>query len=449
MKRGRKLSVLTVLLAALVLVIGVIAAWRASVVSANNDRLRAITARGEPTTLAELDKFYKAVPDSNNAALLWLDGFAAITNDLGDLAARLTIKRGVPLSEEQVRETAEALADNAEALALFHKAAKRTQSRFPVVMANQFWFTNIQHLAPMKAAAQVLRAQAAVALAQTNTALAVEAINGIFAAGASIAAEPLLISQLVAYATDTIGIQTLQFAMNGAAFSPAELKSMQEAVAKADDMESAARGMIGERALFISGLSDPGQLLAASRLTPPSGIEEIASEVFLQPIAKFSGFWQRDLRYGIDALTTYLEWAQLPDPGRVQAETNWNAMMVEAKNRYYVMTGMLLPALGKFISKDANHRAQARTAVVALAVERFRFANNGKLPDQLSALIPTYLEKIPIDPYDGQPLRYKRTDKGYIVYSIGPDGVDDGGIEAPPGPKPRALWDVTFIVERP
>lgn len=449
MSRGRKLPIVSVIVAALLIVVAAVAIWRNSISSSNSERLHAIAARGEPTSLAELDKFYRAVPESNNAALLWLEGGAALTNKLGDIAGKLIMKRGVALDEDEVHEAAEALAANTEALALFHRAARLNQSRYPINL-NQQPFSNIRHLARVKGIAQVLRAEVAVAVAQTNTALAAEAINAIFAVGRSMGAEPLLISQLVAYAIDTIGIQTLQFAVNAAAFRETELAAMQMAVSKADDMDSAARGFIGERAFFISGLSDPDGfgLMAASRLTPPSGVEEIISEVFVQPLARLSGFWQRDLRFGIDALSTNIAWARLPDPQRVHATTNWSAIIAQAKSGYYIMTGMLLPAMEKFIARDVNHRAQARTALVALAIERFRLANNGKLPSELPSLIPAYLEKVPIDPFDGQPLRYKRTDKGYMVYSIGPDGVDDGGIEGPAGPKPKALWDVTFIVER-
>lgn len=450
MSRGHKLPVFGVVLAALLFLIAVVAVWRNSVTSANEDRLRAIAARSEPTSLADLDKFYKAVPDKSNAALLWLAGAAALTNDLGTIAGKLTMKCGIPLNEDQLREAAEALSANKDALELFHRAAKLSQSRYPINLS-QYPFTNIHHLARLKGAAWVLRAEAAVAVEQTNTPLAAEAINGIFAVGDSIAQEPLLISQLVRYAIDAFGVQALQFALNGAIFTEPELVAMQMALAKADDLDSAARGLLGERAFFISGLSDPGGfgLMAASRLTPPSGIEEIVSEVFVQPLARFSGFWQRDLRFGIDALSTNIAWARLPDPQRWHASTNAHAIIMRAKSGYYIMTGMLLPAMEKFTARDVNHRAQARTALVALAIERFRLANHGKLPDQLSSLVPAFLDKVPIDPYDGQPLRYKRTDNGYIVYSIGPDATDDGGIEPPPGPKPKALWDVTFIVERP
>jgi hypothetical protein len=81
-----KRPVLTVFVAGLLLLIAVIAVWRLALASANKDRLQAIAARGEPTSLAELDKFYKSVSDQSNAALFWLEGSSALTNGLGDIA---------------------------------------------------------------------------------------------------------------------------------------------------------------------------------------------------------------------------------------------------------------------------------------------------------------------------------------------------------------------------
>lgn len=59
----------------------------------------------------------------------------------------------------------------------------------------------------------------------------------------------------------------------------------------------------------------------------------------------------------------------------------------------------------------------------------------GKLPDDLSALVPKYLDAIPADPYDGKPFRYVSA-KG-IVYSVGKDLVDSGGsTKLPAGMRP-------------
>src|SRR5688572_30799772 len=181
----RRRPILTVFLTAMLFLVAAIAIWRTSVSSANKDRLRAIAARGEPTSLAELNTFYRAVPDQSNAALLWLKGSAALTNDLGNIAGKLPLKRGVPSNQEQLDEAAEALAANTNALALFHEAVRLDHSRFPITLSHEA-FTNMGYLSAMKGAAQVLRAQAAVAIAKTNTAPASQAISGIFAAGHSI-----------------------------------------------------------------------------------------------------------------------------------------------------------------------------------------------------------------------------------------------------------------------
>ena len=84
-----------------------------------------------------------------------------------------------------------------------------------------------------------------------------------------------------------------------------------------------------------------------------------------------------------------------------------------------------------------------------MGVERYRLANGGRLPEDLTALTPAYLKSTPIDPYDGKQVRYKRTEKGYVVYCIGEDQKDDGGTEKVPNAPKGVPEDVTFIVERP
>ena len=49
----------------------------------------------------------------------------------------------------------------------------------------------------------------------------------------------------------------------------------------------------------------------------------------------------------------------------------------------------------------------------------------GRLPERLAELVPVYLSSVPLDHFDGRPLRYVRDRR--IVYSIGRDLVDAGG----------------------
>lgn len=61
-----------------------------------------------------------------------------------------------------------------------------------------------------------------------------------------------------------------------------------------------------------------------------------------------------------------------------------------------------------------------------VACERYRI-RHGRWPESLQALVPEFLDKVPTDPYDGQPLRYRRLPDGAIVYSVGPNRKDEGG----------------------
>src|SRR5207248_5771811 len=61
-----------------------------------------------------------------------------------------------------------------------------------------------------------------------------------------------------------------------------------------------------------------------------------------------------------------------------------------------------------------------------IAVERYRRVNN-RWPDTLTDLVPTFLPNMPLDPFDGKPLRYRRLDDGVVIYSISSDGKDNGG----------------------
>jgi hypothetical protein len=86
----------------------------------------------------------------------------------------------------------------------------------------------------------------------------------------------------------------------------------------------------------------------------------------------------------------------------------------------------LAPPIGQMALTPHQSQALLRCAAAALAVERYRLAK-GQWPDKLTDLAPDYLAAAPIDPFDGKPVRFKRQKDGVVVYSIGPDGHDDGG----------------------
>ena len=103
-----------------------------------------------------------------------------------------------------------------------------------------------------------------------------------------------------------------------------------------------------------------------------------------------------------------------------------------------------MPHLSMAVTIELRSIAGLRAARIGLAVERYRLAA-GKLPDNLTELVPVYLESNPKDPFDGNQMRYRKLETGFVVYSICEDLSDDGGKEKT---RESKNWDVTFIVER-
>jgi hypothetical protein len=92
-----------------------------------------------------------------------------------------------------------------------------------------------------------------------------------------------------------------------------------------------------------------------------------------------------------------------------------------------MLTKLFLPALNRTTSSVAQRTAMQRTLLAMLAIERYRLAHEGELPAKLDDLVPDFLDAVPTDPFDGQPLRLLRTEKGYLVYSVGTDKLDQQG----------------------
>lgn len=69
-----------------------------------------------------------------------------------------------------------------------------------------------------------------------------------------------------------------------------------------------------------------------------------------------------------------------------------------------------------------NFSVEATACLLALkAYER----DKGRLPNSLRELVPDYLPYLPLDPFDGKPLRYSKVKK--LIYCVGKDLVDSGG----------------------
>ncbi len=77
---------------------------------------------------------------------------------------------------------------------------------------------------------------------------------------------------------------------------------------------------------------------------------------------------------------------------------------------------------------DVRERGVAHgRLLIAEAGVRRHVLLEGAPPETFAGLVPNYLAAVPVDPFSDRPLVYRRTDTGYLLYSVGSNRVDDGG----------------------
>lgn len=89
-----------------------------------------------------------------------------------------------------------------------------------------------------------------------------------------------------------------------------------------------------------------------------------------------------------------------------------------------VMCYMIMPSTKGAFTTKCNSKVRIEATRTLMALRAYQLTH-GKLPDELAALVPEFLDKVPMDDFNGQPLHYSPTEK--IVYSVGKNLKDDGG----------------------
>jgi hypothetical protein len=134
-----------------------------------------------------------------------------------------------------------------------------------------------------------------------------------------------------------------------------------------------------------------------------------------------------------------------------ERQSGWHAKLRNAASRFWPCQAPP-PAHYVGMFQEARHYIEATNRLLQtdLAVRAFH-KETGAFPRRLGELIPEYLPVLPIDPYSGEQLRYCHnseilaTDPPsdlFVLYSVGPDGIDDGGKFVTQPLKPGENYDL-------
>jgi len=149
-------------------------------------------------------------------------------------------------------------------------------------------------------------------------------------------------------------------------------------------------------------------------------------------ISGFYLFPSNDRLWRFQTMSIYLE----------ELQSSWNKSRTQSRKKIQkriqatsAMDRVLVPSkiyFGSYsfeddlISSLAGPEAEKRCFKLFLAAVRFQ-RKNSSFPASAKQLIPEFIDAVPVDPFSGRPIHYKKEGSGFVVWSNGSDESDDGG----------------------
>jgi hypothetical protein len=383
--------------------------------------------------LGDLDRARGTLPEHQNSALLVPRFKAALAGTEFTVNRPGSDRRGIfldippnrRLDDEAADALDRALDGNDAALAIARSFRDYPRGLRQYAYSPDFIGTLTPGLQESRSVAALLDAAAERSCRDGRPGAALELVLAMLGLSRSIDREPFLIAALVRIASEAMAVRRLEriLALTTPKGSLADLQAALLAESEADVFWAAVRGERAGMDMFFTNLRTgrlpPGvrtALAGTPGTPPPKGLAR------LRDLARAQHLPGDHAAY-LEAMTRAHEVRNLPEP---QQRAALRDITIPTHDATTDLTRLLLPSLSNLHDASLRTRAQLRCAYVGVALERLS-RETGRWPDSLAEVPRDLLPAIPLDPFDGQPLRLARTADGIVVYSIGTDEQDDGG----------------------
>ena len=312
-----------------------------------------------------------------------------------------------------------------EALDLARGMVKYSWGRFPIAYTKNVFSTSAGHIEAARATVDFLRYDALLRAHDRDMPGSLQNIKAMICTSRSIGDEPILYSQLMRIGISLTIAATLERVLGLGEASDRDLRDIQDCLIEESAKPFLLIGARGERA----GLDRWLRSVASGETTFAQFSSRIMKgkrpdtwdEVYLWKIYLTMPAYRAKT---LGLATELVEMCKLPPEQQRLKQMEWVADVTSAMSSKVEQT--LLLEAGSNLKFSWQAIALLRAAAACVAAERFRLAE-GRWPTDLAELVPKYLASVPADPFDGQPLRFKRTGGKFVVYSLLPDGLDSEG----------------------
>jgi hypothetical protein len=379
-----------------------------------------LKSAGEPVTTEDLYHLH-AVPEGvNDTTAAWLAAQQACD------ASRLNQDgKGLPFigngnvdllrpdaTGSQLAAAEKLLADYAPAIdAIQSAAAEPGQCRYPVKFEQGFNFI-LKEVNEVRTIMRLLALHVRVKAIRGERGEALKSLAAMYAASGTLSHQVTIVEQQIRLATLGLAMQETEFVLNEIELTDDQLAELSRQLEACNLQPDFTRSLLGERELGNQSFE---------KMKIPFNTADQA--MYLETMAQVISYCSQPLPEGRKELTKLVS--------KFKAE---KATARDWGQWKYHLTSSVLPFVTASFEALAKTFAYRDALVTAIAAERFRL-KTGRFPSRLADLTPDYLPTITLDPFDGLPLRLRATEKEIVIYSIGPDGHDDGGTNPPGNPR--------------
>jgi len=400
-------------------------------------KLAQLRADGVPVTAEEIGRALPDPPPERDARFLLAEAFNFSPGPIGPNVPVLSKdmpRRGAPIPEAMMEDMEAFLVNSDRLLAAIPDDL--TGLRFSVGWTNGFTNLLPSVLVDVRQLQQRLAVKTLYESGRGDGPRAAKSLTKGFAFAASVNGDSL-VDAMIRVACAGLMCDTAEQALNRVQFTAEDLQKI-DAQVKPERIDDFSNVFMVERHLGVLTFNHMREktrglrgmfINVIQRFKPPNKPVYRDEDYLL-----FLNFNEQQIKLHSKPLLERVR-------GYEQITTNFTT------NARSQTANMVMPSWSKAMRTAAETKARLVALKTALAIERFRLANNNALPPTLDALVPNFCSSAPRDPFDEQPLRYKKLPRGYVVYSIGADGVDNAGAERI-NPKNMSDYDVTITVER-
>jgi hypothetical protein len=402
--------------------------------------------------MEEIEALREAIPDAENGGLIVRDTLPLMPVDWPPSSTRDFLKVPPPeqYSDADFARLEAELIPLEPALAVARDLALRPRGRLPLEYARNPLQTRLPAQSLAKRLNHLLVLDARRQAQGGRMREAVQSCRAALNAARTLGDEPMMISQQIRMGCVLDACQAVEYTLAQGEPDPQDLEPMQGLLEREDAHDPLRTALRGERAILeqVFELVESGELPLA-RLDPqfnsrPFDTREYFQEKYL-PWLTTCDIRTEHTRL-LSLMTQHVWVASLPLPEQAIAESALDAERIGLLSGTR-LAGILMPVVPRFGDYCRCYHALVRCLLVAVGAERFRRAH-GHWPASLSALVPQFVRAVPLDPFDGKPLRYRKLPDGVVVYSSGPDETDNGGqvdrdkLARPGTDLGCRLWDV-------